>query len=201
MYSLDGGCSFELIRDAPAQLATCALGLQALADQHPMPALVRPHRPGAATHFSNHLRPVEAVDLLGSTHQTRETGALSAASADRPWFPRLAAAVGSVLQPQGDTHNDNDPTQRLLNVLTSLPFLAVGANELRKRRTPEGRTHAMSLLAVGTVATAYHASSGESRLLWRKLDYWTIGVSSALMVSHSVLTLPSHSIPNNNFWF
>ena len=46
-------------------------------------------------------------------------------------IPRLAASVGGMLQPQGDTNNDDSAGQRIVNVLTSLPFLFVGANMLR----------------------------------------------------------------------
>ena len=52
----------------------------------------------------------------------------------------------------------------------------------RQRLTPEGRQHALSLMAVGAAATLYHATSGRARRIARKVDYWTIAVSSAAMV-------------------
>jgi hypothetical protein len=97
-------------------------------------------------------------------------------------IPRLAASVGSMLQPQGDTHNDDTTGQRIVNIATSLPFFAIGANMLRKHRTPEGREYAYSMLAVGAAATLYHASSGKLRRIARKLDYWTIAASSTCMM-------------------
>ncbi|KAG7667158.1 hypothetical protein NADE_003044 [Nannochloris sp. 'desiccata'] len=97
-------------------------------------------------------------------------------------IPRLAASVGSMMQPQGDTHNDDTTGQRLINIATSLPFFAIGANMLRRYRTPEGREYGYSILAVGAAATLYHASSGKLRRIARKLDYWTIAASSTCMM-------------------
>lgn len=37
-------------------------------------------------------------------------------------------------------------------------------------------------MAVGAAATLYHATSGRARRIARKIDYWTIAVSSAVMV-------------------
>lgn len=37
-------------------------------------------------------------------------------------------------------------------------------------------------MAVGAAATLYHATSGRARRIARKIDYWTIAVSSAAMV-------------------
>jgi len=97
-------------------------------------------------------------------------------------IPRLAASVGSMMQPQGDTHNDDTTGQRIMNIATSLPFFAIGANMLRRYRTPEGREYGYSMLAIGTAATLYHSSSGKLRRIARKLDYWTIAASSTCMM-------------------
>lgn len=67
-------------------------------------------------------------------------------------------------------------------MLTSLPFVAVGAHMLARRRTPEGRQHAWSMVAVGATATVYHAASGRARDMARKADYWVIAASSIAMV-------------------
>ena len=97
-------------------------------------------------------------------------------------LPRLATSVGNLMQPQGDTRNDDCPDQRLVNIVTSLPFFAIGARMLQKHRTPEGREYAWSMMAVGAAATLYHASSGKFRPIARKIDYWTIAASSASML-------------------
>ena len=35
--------------------------------------------------------------------------------------------VGGLLRPQGTSHGDHHPLERATNVVTSLPFLAIGA--------------------------------------------------------------------------
>jgi hypothetical protein len=86
------------------------------------------------------------------------------------------------LHPQGVTHNDNTMTQRTMNIVTSLPLLAIGFRMLHRHRSAEGQQFALSMMAVGAAATAYHASSGRSRKVLRKLDYWTIAASSSAMM-------------------
>lgn len=98
---------------------------------------------------------------------------------------RLAGAavgVGSLLRPQGETSNDDHPAERAVNVLTSLPFIALGAHMHGARRSPAARQYARSLVAVGCVAAAYHASWGRLRPLLRKADYWTISLAGACLV-------------------
>ena len=77
--------------------------------------------------------------------------------------------------------------ERVINVVTSLPFSAVGLHMLRQRQTAEGRRHGASLVAVGAMAALYHAvpsfGRGRCRDVARKLDYWTISWSAALLVS------------------
>lgn len=87
-----------------------------------------------------------------------------------------------MLQPAGEAHGDATWHERTANVLTSLPFLALGWRMHKRRLTPEGRHHARSLMAVGLAATLYHASSGAARRWARKLDYWTIAYTSSAMV-------------------
>jgi hypothetical protein len=81
----------------------------------------------------------------------------------------VLVTAGSLLQPQGDTHNDTTWTQRTVNIATSLPLAVMGLHAMGRRRTPEGRQHAASLIAVGAAAAAYHASSGVTRRILRKL--------------------------------
>lgn len=92
------------------------------------------------------------------------------------------SSLGRYLHPQGVTHNDNTLSQRTVNIITSLPLLAVGIRMLNRHNSSEGQQFALSMMAVGAAATAYHASSGESRKVLRKLDYWTIAASSAAMM-------------------
>lgn len=154
-----------------------------------------PHRPQPAHHgamlLNQRLHLVKSPTDLGAwgastrTQQQQQPseGRNGVISALQEHVPRLAMSIGSKLHPQGDNaHNDDKFDQRLVNVVTSLPFLAVGANMLRRHQTPEGRQYAASMLSVGVVATAYHASSGQTRKILRKLDYWGIAASSSFMV-------------------
>lgn len=102
----------------------------------------------------------------------------SSVSQDRSTF---AVGIGSLLQPQGDTSCDDTFTAKVINVVTSLPFSAVGLHMLRQRETSQGQHHAHTLIAVGAAAALYHASTGSFRRLTRKLDYWTISYSSTQM--------------------
>lgn len=53
----------------------------------------------------------------------------------------------------------------------------------RKRKTQAGKLYGASLVGVGTASLAFHASKGKIRDVTRKLDYWTIAVSSACLSS------------------
>jgi hypothetical protein len=127
---------------------------------------------GRAAFLNKSLEPIEAPG-----------GAPLARSKSRPG--RLIDCISSFsryLHPQGVTHNDNTVTQRTMNIVTSLPLLAIGFRMLRRHRSAEGQQFALSMMAVGAAATAYHASSGKSRKVLRKLDYWTIAASSSTMM-------------------
>lgn len=99
---------------------------------------------------------------------------------------RLAVRVGSSVQPQGTSHNDDSLSQRIINVVTSIPFISLGYAILKRTNTAEGKQYGNSMLAVGAAATLYHASSGSFRPIARKIDYWTIAVSSTYMVKATV---------------
>lgn len=94
----------------------------------------------------------------------------------------MAVRIGGMLQPQGGSSNDDTAIERTINIATSLPFLTMGADMMRRRKTSEGKVHGASLVAVGISATLYHASWGAARDLFRKLDYWTISISAMQMV-------------------
>jgi len=94
----------------------------------------------------------------------------------------MAVRIGGMLQPQGGSSNDDTAIERTINIATSLPFLTMGADMMRRRRTSEGKVHGASLVAVGISATLYHASWGAARDLFRKIDYWTISISALQMV-------------------
>lgn len=130
---------------------------------------------GRATFLNKTLEPIEAPEGGGFVPFLK--------SKSRP--RRLIDCISSFaryLHPQGVTHNDNTLTQRTMNIATSLPLLAIGFRMLHRHRSAEGQQFALSMIAVGAAATAYHASSGKSRKVLRKLDYWTIAASSSAMM-------------------
>ena len=125
----------------------------------------------------------------------------------------IATAVNNVIRPkvdhllavlvlsssllQGPGTCDHNSTERIANILTSIPFLAVGAHTIRstvfflelpevfplprKRRTPAGKLYGGSLVGVGAASGMFHASKGRWRALARKIDYWTCAVSATCL--------------------
>ncbi|KAK9835265.1 hypothetical protein WJX84_012011 [Apatococcus fuscideae] len=83
------------------------------------------------------------------------------------------------LKPQGPGCNDSSLRERVVNVATSLPFLAVGRHELGQSKNSDRKIYGLSMLAVGLAATAYHCSSGSIRKAFRRADYWTIALASS----------------------
>lgn len=95
----------------------------------------------------------------------------------------MLRAVGAALRPQGPGSGDHQLVERVINVVTCLPFLVLGRRVYRQRTTPEGRLFGASLISMGLAATAYHGSppSSRARAVLRKLDYYTISFSSACL--------------------
>lgn len=153
--------------------------------------------------------------LLNERLDTVDGEAVSAASfctVEAPSFvDRVASSAVSIrdhLQPQGDVHNDDTLTQRVLNIVTSLPIVALGWGLRGKLSSAEGRSYANSLVAVGVAATAYHCSWGKLRRTTRKADYWAISYSSGKLVralwpgetTKKLETLMHCMIPFRPFW-
>ena len=126
---------------------------------------------------------IESINRLASTTAFCED---DDASSTASFVDRIAGAAVSIrdnIQPQGDVHNDDTLTQRALNVVTSLPIIAIGYHLRKKVTSPEGISYANSMVAVGAAATAYHCSWGRFRTtVARKLDYYAISYSSAKLV-------------------
>ncbi|PRW50907.1 hypothetical protein C2E21_5382 [Chlorella sorokiniana] len=191
---------FELAAAEPA--GALLLGSARRAAPHPQPE----HKVGAQQHVAPPAAPRppqtpqpapshDAARLNAQLHALQppaapftSSGNSSSSSTESQaagWGQRLrglALRVGDMTQPSGEAPGDATWGERTSNVLTSLPFLALGWHMHRQRLTPEGRQHALSLMAVGAAATLYHATSGRARRIARKIDYWTIAISSAAMV-------------------
>lgn len=71
---------------------------------------------------------------------------------------------------------------RIFNVVTSIPYLAIGIHTFRRRETQVGKLYGASLLGVGAASMAFHATSDHCKAICRKLDYWSIALSSILVM-------------------
>ncbi|KAL2643988.1 hypothetical protein R1flu_011575 [Riccia fluitans] len=79
-------------------------------------------------------------------------------------------------------HNgDRSVLETLVNVVTSLPFVAVGLQAPRKK--PAARMYANSLIGVGMASCFYHVSRGEARKLFRFGDYAMIATAAVCLTS------------------
>ena len=107
---------------------------------------------------------------------------ISKALSDETWLSACVVRVRDQIRPQGDCPNDDSADQRLLNVITSLPFVGVGLHMRKMLSSKEGKAYANSMLMVGAAATLYHATHGRLRKMCRKLDYYSISYASGRMV-------------------
>mmetsp|Transcript_1779 Transcript_1779/g.5168 ORF Transcript_1779/g.5168 Transcript_1779/m.5168 type:complete len:295 (+) Transcript_1779:234-1118(+) len=88
-------------------------------------------------------------------------------------------------RPRGHGVCDHNEFERWANILTSVPYAAVGFHTFRTQRSAEGRLYGASLAAVGAGSGIYHSSRGKYRSLGRKIDYWAIALASAALVRAS----------------
>ncbi|EIE18890.1 hypothetical protein COCSUDRAFT_20202 [Coccomyxa subellipsoidea C-169] len=82
---------------------------------------------------------------------------------------------------QGPGTCDHNAAERVINIVTSLPFFALGWQAYRQAKSDESRLWGASIMGVGAGAVAFHASSGDARHWGRKLDYWVISLSTAAL--------------------
>jgi hypothetical protein len=92
-----------------------------------------------------------------------------------------AVAAAARMSPSGPGCCDHCGRERWANVATSAPYIAVGLRAFQRRRTPEAKAWGLSMAGVGLASAFFHASKGEMRTWGRRLDYWSIGASSALL--------------------
>lgn len=137
--------------------------------------------------FQNGSSESDAVTQLNELEETRENEgemSLSPQRADESekGLHKWVVRVADHMEPQGEAGNDHTKTQRVLNVLTSLPFLALGAYMMKKHTSVQGKMYAKSMIGVGFSALLYHATQGKMRSVARKLDYYSISLASGRMV-------------------
>lgn len=71
---------------------------------------------------------------------------------------------------------DQNLTETIVNVLTSVPFIVLGLQAPRKN--PNTVLYANSLIGVGVASSVYHSSRGEVRKYLRWLDYTMIATAT-----------------------
>lgn len=97
----------------------------------------------------------------------------------------MSAMVSSQLRPAETCAFDCDwsPSERWINMLTSLPYALVGMHMFRNTKRRGSKLYAASQVSVGAAAFAYHASKGRARVWCRRGDYWSIALGSIVMTN------------------
>ncbi|XP_022938939.1 uncharacterized protein LOC111445000 [Cucurbita moschata] len=86
----------------------------------------------------------------------------------------------SCLRPVGGCiQGDRNMAERVANVLTSLPFIALGIQAPRKNFPT--RLYANSLIGVGVASSLYHSSRGKLRQYLRWADYTMIATATVCL--------------------
>ncbi|KAJ0763653.1 hypothetical protein HanPI659440_Chr08g0283451 [Helianthus annuus] len=86
----------------------------------------------------------------------------------------------SCLRPiHGCMHGDRHLGERIVNVLTSIPFIAVGIQAPRKNLN--SKLYANSLIGVGIASSMYHSSKGRWRKYLRWADYTMIATATVCL--------------------
>lgn len=135
------------------------------------------HRTGGAARLKRALRQAGVQD--GPLQWTRAE-VLGAAGA-LVQYGGILSAVAGVMSPQGPGCCDLHGPDRAANLVTTIPYALIGLHGMRERKTPEGRAWGASLVGVAAGSCAFHGSWGRCRPLGRKLDYWLIAASSAML--------------------
>ncbi|XP_076932993.1 uncharacterized protein LOC143598735 [Bidens hawaiensis] len=76
-------------------------------------------------------------------------------------------------------HGDRHLGERIANVLTSIPFIAVGIQAPRKNLN--SKLYANSLIGVGIASSLYHSSKGRWRKYLRWADYTMIATATVCL--------------------
>lgn len=113
-----------------------------------------------------------------STHERLTIGVnqlLRVHAVQRVWQQRP-----SCLRPiHGCLHGDRHLGERIANVLTSIPFIAVGIQAPRKNLN--SKLYANSLIGVGIASSLYHSSRGRLRKYLRWADYTMIATATVCL--------------------
>lgn len=113
---------------------------------------------------------------LQSTHQT----SVFCSSNQQLLMQRVWQQRPACLRPiHGCCQGDNSFMERTANVLTSLPFIALGFQAPRKNLNT--KLYANSLIGVGVTSSLYHSSKGNLRKYLRWADYTMIATATVCL--------------------
>uniref|UniRef100_A0A5B7ANP4 Uncharacterized protein n=1 Tax=Davidia involucrata TaxID=16924 RepID=A0A5B7ANP4_DAVIN len=128
-----------------------------------------PHSPFALEEINQH------GDFRLSTCESPAFGANQHLIVQRVWQQRPAC-----MRPiQCSLHGDKNLAETIANVLTSLPFIALGIQA--PRNNLNCKLYANSLIGVGVASTLYHTSRGQLRKYLRWADYTMIATATVCL--------------------
>ncbi|KAJ1425402.1 hypothetical protein SESBI_11116 [Sesbania bispinosa] len=132
---------------------------------------VVPHSPFALTKTN------QGADLHPSTDGTSTTEANQLLLMQRVWQQRPACLrpIHCCTSRHGDMHL----AETVANVLTSMPFIALGMQAPRKNFS--SKLYANSLIGVGVASSMYHSSRGRLRKFLRWVDYTMIATTTVCL--------------------
>ncbi|XP_057962457.1 uncharacterized protein LOC131154019 isoform X2 [Malania oleifera] len=132
-----------------------------------------PHSPFASQEINQH------GDAHQSTCNNSVIGASQLVLMQRIWQQR----PGCLRPIQCSLHGDEKLVEKIANVLTSLPFIALGIQAPRQNLNT--KLYANSLIGVGVASSLYHSSRGEFRKYLRWADY-TMIATATLCLSRAI---------------
>ncbi|XP_061366035.1 uncharacterized protein LOC133309289 [Gastrolobium bilobum] len=129
-----------------------------------------PHSPFALTETN------QSGDLHPSTCRTSTTEENRLLLMQRVWQQRPACLRSIHCT---SCHGDQHVAETVANVLTSIPFIALGLHAPRKNLS--SKLYANSLIGVGVASSMYHSSRGKLRKFLRWVDYAMIATTSVCL--------------------
>ncbi|KAJ6899110.1 hypothetical protein NC652_025563 [Populus alba x Populus x berolinensis] len=130
---------------------------------------VVPHSPFALKEIN------QQGDFPQSTCESSGNGLNQLLLMQRVWQQR----PGCLRPIQGCIHGDQHLAETVANVITSLPFIALGIQAPRKNLNT--KLYANSLIGVGVASSLYHSSRGKLRKYLRWFDYTMIATATVCL--------------------
>ncbi|KAF7827668.1 fold protein [Senna tora] len=132
---------------------------------------VDPHSPFLLTETN------ENGEFNSSTCGTSTLGTNHLLAMQRVWQQRPACLRPIKCSIHGNS--DKHAAETVANVLTSIPFIALGMNAPRKNFN--SKLYANSLIGVGVASSIYHCSRGRLRKFLRWVDYTMIATTTVCL--------------------